>query len=139
MSRKRPDRLSNTPVPRRFCQAHFPVRGAEKAHRCHHCHKNKGERHETVWHCDECGVFLCHNGRDNNRFREFHIKYGPSCDMYSNLHIILIYHLKCYPLSFIHASFTFYSRLFLSRSLTHTLSPQTPHRTHKYMCTTCIL
>ena len=81
MSRKRPGRLSNTPAPRRFCQAHFPVRGAEKAHRCHHCHKNKGERHETVWHCDECGVFLCHNGRDNDCFREFHIKYGPSCDM----------------------------------------------------------
>ena len=79
-SRKRPGRRSNIPPPRRFCQAHFPVRGAEKGRRCHLCYTYKGERHETVWQCRECDVFLCHNGRDNDCFREYHVKYGPPCD-----------------------------------------------------------
>lgn len=35
------------------------------------------ERHQTVWQCKECDVFLCHNGREDNCFREYHVKYGP--------------------------------------------------------------
>ena len=35
-SRKRPGRPRHTPAARRFCQAHFPTRGAENGRRCHH-------------------------------------------------------------------------------------------------------
>ena len=78
--RKRRGRPCIAPAPRRFCQAHFPVRGAERSHRCHHCYKNKNARHETVWQCKECNLFLCHNGREDDCFREYHVKYGPSQD-----------------------------------------------------------
>ena len=79
-SQKRPGHPRHIPAACRFCQDHFPIRGAEKGRRCHHCHVNKKERHETVWYCKECDVYLCHNGREDDCFREYHLKYGPSRD-----------------------------------------------------------
>ena len=79
-SRKGPGCPSKIPAARRFCQSHFPVRGTDKGRRCHHCYHNKKERHQSVWKCRECDVFLCHNGEDNDCFREYHLRYGPSCD-----------------------------------------------------------
>ena len=50
---------------------HFPFRGAEKSRRCYMCNKKK-IRSETVWYCRECQVFLCHNGKHNDCFYEYH-------------------------------------------------------------------
>ena len=64
-SRKRIGRPSAIPPAQRFCEAHFPRRGAEKPHRCYYCHHHRGKkRHETVWYCNSCQLFLCHNGKD---------------------------------------------------------------------------
>lgn len=71
-SRKKRGRPSlSTPV-KRFCQAHFPVRGAEKGRRCHYCYTYKRVRHETVWYCRDCNHFLCHNGKENDCFLLYH-------------------------------------------------------------------
>ncbi len=78
-SRKRPGRPSILPPTRRFCHAHFPMRGAEKVHRCHYCHKYRHERHDTVWYCQDCQLFLCHTGKADDCFLEFHSRYGPTC------------------------------------------------------------
>ena len=59
-SRKRSGRPAKHPVSKRFCQAHFPKRGAEKAHRCHFCHNTRKQRRSTVWYCNDCKLFLCH-------------------------------------------------------------------------------
>ena len=58
-SRKRPGRPS---LIKRFCQADFPVRGAEKGRRCFYCYTYNHVRHERVWYCKDCNRFLCHNG-----------------------------------------------------------------------------
>ena len=76
-SRKRSGHPRHTPAACRFCQAHFPTRREENGHHCHHCYHNKKQRHQTVWHCKDCNVFLCHNGRDDVCFREYHLKHGP--------------------------------------------------------------
>ena len=76
-SRKRPGRPRHTPASRRFCQAHFPIRGEGNGRRCHYCHNHKKVRHQTVWYCRECNVYLCHNGGDDDCFREYHLKYCP--------------------------------------------------------------
>ena len=79
-SRKRPGRPSAAPAPKRFCQAHFPVRGADKVHRCHYCHKYRKERRSTVWYCKDCDLFLCHTGKsESDCFLAFHSRYGPTC------------------------------------------------------------
>ena len=59
-SRKRPGHPSTSAPAKRFCSAHFPMRGAEKGRRCHFCYKYKHTRHETVWYCKECILFFCH-------------------------------------------------------------------------------
>ena len=58
-------------------QAHFPTR-EQNGQCCHHCYHNKKQRHQTVWFCKDCNIFLCHNGRDDDCFREYHLKYGAS-------------------------------------------------------------
>ena len=64
-SRKRVGRPAVVPSAQRFCEDHFPQRGAEKSHRCYHCQHHRGkQRRETIWYCNTCQVFLCHNGRD---------------------------------------------------------------------------
>ena len=45
-SRKRPGRPRHTPAACHFCQAHYPIQGAENGRRCHHCYHNKKERHQ---------------------------------------------------------------------------------------------
>ena len=77
-SRKRPGRPSTLPPTRRFCQAHFPVRGADKVHRCHYCHNYRHVRHCTVWYCKDCQLFLCHNEKEDDCFLKFHTEYGPT-------------------------------------------------------------
>ena len=77
-SRKRPGRPSLTQPAKKFCQAHFPVRGAERAHRCHYCHMYKNQRRETVWYCRDCNHFLCHNGREDDCFLQFHMHHVPA-------------------------------------------------------------
>ena len=76
-SRKRPGRPSGSQPVKRFCSSHFPVRGAEKAHRCHYCHSYKHERHETVWYCRDCQFFICHSGRDDDCFWLYHMHHVP--------------------------------------------------------------
>ena len=71
-SRKRPGRPSMVPSAQRFCEDHFPKRGADKPRRCHYCQHQKKQRHETVWHCSSCQVFLCHNGREDDCFLQYH-------------------------------------------------------------------
>ena len=78
-SRKRPGRPSQSaPPPKRFCSSHFPVRGSEKQRRCHYCSKYRNERHGTLWYCNECKLFLCHNGKDDDCFLQYHKRYVPS-------------------------------------------------------------
>ena len=67
-SRKRLGRPSRNPQPKRFCQHHFPTRGASTPHRCYYCHNFRHERHATVWYCKDCEFFLCHDGRENDCF-----------------------------------------------------------------------
>ena len=71
-SRKRPGRPSLSAPTKRFCQAHFPVRGAERGRRCFYCYTYNHARHETVWYCKDCDRFLCHNGRENDCFLLYH-------------------------------------------------------------------
>ena len=47
-SRKRPGRPRHTPAARRFCQAHFPTRGAENGRRYHHCYHNKKQTPDSM-------------------------------------------------------------------------------------------
>ena len=77
-SRKRPGRPSNCAPTKRFCQAHFPMRGAERARRCHYCANYRNTRHETVWYCNDCSLFLCHNGRENDCFLLYHTSHVVS-------------------------------------------------------------
>ena len=72
-SRKRPGRHSSTQsaLPASFFE-HFPVRGDEHVHRCSYCHKHRNLRRETVWYCNACHKFLCHNGREDDCFLQYH-------------------------------------------------------------------
>ena len=63
---------------KRFCASHFPVRGDGKRHRCHYCSNFRHERHATVWFCNDCKLFLCHTGKENDCFLRYHKNYGPS-------------------------------------------------------------
>ena len=76
-SRKRLGRPSLQPQVKRFCEAHFPVKGDGKYHRCHYCYKYLGKRHETGWYCKDCGFYLCHTGKENDCFLLFHLHHGP--------------------------------------------------------------
>ena len=68
-SRKCPSRPSlSLQLSKRFCTSHFPVRGAEKQQRCHYCKQYRHECHSTVWYCNDCQLFLCHNGWNNDCF-----------------------------------------------------------------------
>ena len=79
-SRKRIGQPSIHPPVKRFCQEHFPVRGADKPHRCHYCNKVKKERHETVWYCRDCQKYLCHSGKEDDCFLLYHTEYGPEAE-----------------------------------------------------------
>ena len=55
---KRIGRPPAIPPAQRFCEDHFPRRGAVKPHRCYYCHHHRGkQRHETVWYCNTCQLF----------------------------------------------------------------------------------
>ena len=74
-SRKRSSRSVTHHTLKKFCPAHFPVRGSDKNHRCHYCYLYRKERHETKWFCRDCGHFLCHNGTEKDCFYIYHSKY----------------------------------------------------------------
>ena len=77
-SRKRRGRPSLSMHPsKRFCASHFPVREG-KRHRCHYCSNFRHERHTTVWVCNDCKLYLCHTGKENDCFLLYHKNYGPS-------------------------------------------------------------
>ena len=78
-SRKRLGRPSTTSV-KKFCQRHFPVRGVERVHHCYYCSRYCQRRRETVWYCQDCQLFLCHNGREDDCFCLYHTIYGPAAD-----------------------------------------------------------
>ena len=71
-SRKRRGRQPDNTAPTPFSAAHFPKR-SDVRRRCDLCLKNK-ERHETTWYCDTCKVFLCHNGKEDDCFLQYHSK-----------------------------------------------------------------
>ena len=71
-SRKRAGRQSECAVTRRFCEAHFPRR-VDTRHRCYYCLKQRvKKRHETTWFCHDCGLHLCHTGKDDDCFFLYH-------------------------------------------------------------------
>ena len=76
--RKRPGRPPSQPAKKRFCQAHYPTKGP-KPRRCHYCYKYKKERHETLWYCKDCDIYLCHNGQDDC-FYVYHTHHGQTCN-----------------------------------------------------------
>ena len=59
------------PQSKRFCSTHFPVRGSDKQHHCYYCSNYRG-RHSTVWCCSDYKLFLCHNGKENDCFLQYH-------------------------------------------------------------------
>ena len=71
-SRKRAGRPSASSVSKKPSLSHFPMRGAEKTHRCHYCSHTRKKRRETIWHCRECNLFLCHKGEENDCFYMYH-------------------------------------------------------------------
>ena len=80
-TRKRSSRPTTQQTSKKFCPAHFPVRGSDKNHRCHYCHLYRKERHETKWFCRDCGHFLCHSGTEEDCFYIYHNKYVSSAAM----------------------------------------------------------
>ena len=56
---------------KRFHSSHFPKRSQQRL-RCHYCYYHKKERHETVWHCEDCKVPLCHSGYEDDCFLLYH-------------------------------------------------------------------
>jgi hypothetical protein len=50
---------------------HFPKQ-KEKRSRCYQCYHEKKKRHDTSWHCDTCDKYLCHNGKDDDCFVQYH-------------------------------------------------------------------
>ena len=65
-SRRRAGRYGGAIVPLQL--QHFPVKDSSgpcpsihRRGRCAHC-DHSGHRTDTTWFCQECGVWLCHNG-----------------------------------------------------------------------------
>ena len=77
-SRKRPGRPSKTKPSKKFCQEHFPRHGAQTPHRCHYCQVHKQQRKRTLWHCPDCNLFLCHSGKEDDCFLQYHTNHGPT-------------------------------------------------------------
>ena len=55
---------------------HFPTKvaygnAARKRGRCQHCSEKK-KRSTTQWFCQDCGVWLCHTGTENDCFLLWH-------------------------------------------------------------------
>ncbi|XP_064404486.1 piggyBac transposable element-derived protein 1-like [Halichondria panicea] len=56
-------------VPRTFALQHFPLKGClqpsakrSKRGRCEYCSQKLHKRSDNSWMCQECGVWLCHDG-----------------------------------------------------------------------------
>ena len=109
-SRKRPGCPRHTPAARRFCQAHFPTRGAENGRRCHHCYHKK-QRHQTVWYCKDCNIFYVIMG----------VTTIVSASTTSNMDHLVWTKIISVAKNFIHLSLTF------SPSLSLSLTPSPLH------------
>ena len=72
-SRKRSRRSLVPPTSvKRPTLLHFPLRGSETVRRCYYCAHTLKRRRQTVWHCRECDLFLCHNGTEDDCFYLYH-------------------------------------------------------------------
>ena len=76
-SRKRIGRPTLYMPVKKFCQAHFPTKVSNKRNRCHYCYNHKKQRRDTIWYCKDCKLYLCHTGKEDDCFLEYHTKYGP--------------------------------------------------------------
>ena len=72
-SRKRRGRKCSQPPTKQFCQYHFPIKDEKKGHRCQYCLDQKRTR-QTSWKCEDCDIYLCHTGKEDDCFRKFHLK-----------------------------------------------------------------
>ena len=72
-SRKRKGRKAKV-VTKKFCSSHYPKYGDGKQHRCQHC-IIEGMKKKTTWKCYDCDMYLCHNGKDDDCFFNYHKKY----------------------------------------------------------------
>ena len=52
--------------------SHFPRRGSDTVHRCYYCAHTLKQKRQTVWHCRECDIFLCHKGTEDDCFYLYH-------------------------------------------------------------------
>ena len=77
-SRKWKGRKSAFVSTKKFKRGHFPVIGDGKQYPCYHCSQYKHLRKDTKWKCEHCNVYLCHNGKDDDCFLQYHIKYIKS-------------------------------------------------------------
>ena len=106
-SRKRSGRPTLNPA-KRFCAAHFPMRGSEKVHRCHFCHTYNHQSHETVWYCKDCDWFLCHNGREDDCFLLYHTHHVTSTtDCFIHSCLVYVYNTTHYYQYILSLSFSF--------------------------------
>ena len=96
-SRKRSGRPTLN-LAKRFCAAHFPMRGSERVHRCHFRHTYNHQRHETVWYCQDCDWFLCHNGREDDCFLLYHTHHVTSTTDRSFLSCLCLQHYSLLPI-----------------------------------------
>ena len=52
---------------------HFPIKGVnEKIHRCYYCSHELKQRRQTRWHCEDCDIYLCLTGRQDDCFYLYH-------------------------------------------------------------------
>lgn len=72
-SRRRPGRVSHPirPLPLRHFPAKVPSTTGRKRGRCSLCQESH-KRSDTQWFCNECGVWLCHQGTAGDCFLRWH-------------------------------------------------------------------
>lgn len=52
---------------------HFPMKGVDKKiHRCYYCSHELKQRRQTRWHCEDCDIYLCYTGRQDDCFYLYH-------------------------------------------------------------------
>ena len=72
-SHKRSSRLSITSASvKPSSLQHFPRKGSANVHRCYYCSNVLHRRRQTTWQCQECHIFLCHTGKEDDCFYLYH-------------------------------------------------------------------
>ena len=77
-SRKRKGKKSAFVSNKKFKRSHFPAIGDGKQYHCYHCSWYKHLWKDTKWKCEDCNVDLCHNGKDDDCFLQYHTNYIKS-------------------------------------------------------------